>query len=647
MAESLGFDPIAFFATELAVLNLDVRVAAMQNVVILAHAIGPDETRTRLLPYLASSISDASEEVLVALAKRLAEIVRISIPPDGTLDRDTLQLFINCITELSSFSSPYIYNALEISMQHFLTFYKGAHVLQLIEHVLGVLGASQFGSQRLFAVRVVPYLYEYVENNPQLGKDVAGSVLTLLSTYLSGTLSDLDASVRCTLATTLGIFINQTYKLKRFDRYARKLSFLAHIYTKLTTDFTDPVRIANVRNGLDLLRLTVFARESPGADATGQTKEIKEVLPCVIKSLSRGTSDRHWKVRRQTAEVMPLFFQHIHKKLDTNDCAVMFKILSDDPEPENRAFTLTQAHKIVPYLSTDVILDVFMPSLMQRSQDSAQAVRYSLASECLYELSKCFSGKWGTKTDQQKIFTDLRSIALSYINDPSVDVQCATITALVDLYLMVGLYPLMRDTACEIIHNALENGSLLWRTRLSLITALRKAVAQKNDELLPYLRKNAVPWLVGKEDTVRDAALGLIELMVENYGPSVFADYIGRDLLALFQNGDCDYLTEINIIKCVIHVMRPLASHSGSFNYRPLLEMLNRLSMNDSAIVRTIICTELTGLCNKCDEQEVTLPKVCIEGFLTLLARLQDDSDRKVSELAHVAYFATSKLAKR
>lgn len=96
----------------------------MQNVVILARAIGPEDTLKRLLPFLTNIIPETSEEVLVALAKRIAEVVRLSSATQ-TLDPTAVQLFINCFTELSAFTAPHIHNALSISIEHFLSYYTG------------------------------------------------------------------------------------------------------------------------------------------------------------------------------------------------------------------------------------------------------------------------------------------------------------------------------------------------------------------------------------------------------------------------------------------------------------------------------------------------------------------------------------------
>lgn len=45
-------------------------------------------------------------------------------------------------------------------------------------------------------------------------------------------------------------------------------------------------------------------------------REVKEVLPGLIKNISRGSSDRYWAIRHKTSLEMPQFFDLIHKKLD-------------------------------------------------------------------------------------------------------------------------------------------------------------------------------------------------------------------------------------------------------------------------------------------------------------------------------------------
>lgn len=207
MASSVGlsFDPIAFFATELAVLNLDVRVAAMQNVVILARAIGPEDTLKRLLPFLTNIIPETSEEVLVALAKRIAEVVRLSSATQ-TLDPTAVQLFINCFTELSAFTAPHIHNALSISIEHFLSYYTG-DMAPIITHILSTLAISQYSPQREFSVMSIPYLYQYIKKSNMAN---AGQVLNHVLTIFSDRVQDADSVVRRVGAHSLRKFIELT-----------------------------------------------------------------------------------------------------------------------------------------------------------------------------------------------------------------------------------------------------------------------------------------------------------------------------------------------------------------------------------------------------------------------------------------------------
>lgn len=52
------------------------RIAAIKNMTTVAATLGPDRTRTELLPYLQDIIMDDDEETLLVLADSLGSILR-------------------------------------------------------------------------------------------------------------------------------------------------------------------------------------------------------------------------------------------------------------------------------------------------------------------------------------------------------------------------------------------------------------------------------------------------------------------------------------------------------------------------------------------------------------------------------------------
>lgn len=631
-SNSLSFDPIAFFATELAVLNLDVRVAAMQNVVILARAIGPEDTLKRLLPFLTNIIPETSEEVLVALAKRIAEVVRLSSATQ-TLDPTAVQLFINCFTELSAFTAPHIHNALSISIEHFLSYYTG-DMAPIITHILSTLAISQYSPQREFSVMSIPYLYQYIKrSNMANANQVLGHVLTIFSDRVQ----DADSVVRRVGAHSLRKFIELTIEQKESDEYIQKLSFLFRCYERLALDAIDHVRAVNVINGLLLLKLAVLIK---GQSSTNQSlqreaRDLKEVLPALIKTVSRATTDRHWLVRKNTAEIMPLFFAQMHKKLDTSDCAVMYRLLSEDNEPEIRALTLSLAPSVIPYLDASSLQKSMLPALAQRIADSDTATRCSLADHCIYPVTKAIQEK-GLQPDELKnLMATICDMALKLSMDASIDVHSHALVALTDAYLDPTVDSRLQEVAAKILHNhcKMTNTEIQWRTRLTLIESVERLVQAKHPNIYNHILTNFPIWLQDTSDLVRDRTATLLSLMVSAYGLDKFT----TDLLPRFQQYVSSNMASWQdcclIAKCLVRNLGAFVV--DSLDSDPSTQIImSYLKNSKMCAAKHTICKEIFNLTRTLAKANQSFSQRTGEFLSTLLYTLAGDGDAEDSRLA-------------
>lgn len=99
------------------------------------------------------------------------------------------------------------------------------------------------------------------------------------------------------------------------DRYVYTPSYIFVCYDRLVQDLCDQVRNNNVGNGVLVLKFLLHLKETHDPESR-EAREIKEVLPGLIKNISRGSSDRYWRIRYKTSVQMPEFFELIHRKLD-------------------------------------------------------------------------------------------------------------------------------------------------------------------------------------------------------------------------------------------------------------------------------------------------------------------------------------------
>ena len=73
MFEEQPIHPIQILIDELKNEDIDIRLNAVRSLPEIAAALGPDRTRTELVPFLSITISDSEDTVLVALAEQLKE----------------------------------------------------------------------------------------------------------------------------------------------------------------------------------------------------------------------------------------------------------------------------------------------------------------------------------------------------------------------------------------------------------------------------------------------------------------------------------------------------------------------------------------------------------------------------------------------
>lgn len=132
--------PIAILIDELRNEEMQTRLASIRKLTTIALALGPERTRTELVPFLTDTIYD-EDEVLREMAKQLAdfvplvggpEYVHCLLPPleglasaEETVVRDkaveTLRTLAPSFSPKVSFSSLYWIHALTLSLSFLIT----------------------------------------------------------------------------------------------------------------------------------------------------------------------------------------------------------------------------------------------------------------------------------------------------------------------------------------------------------------------------------------------------------------------------------------------------------------------------------------------------------------------------------------------
>lgn len=627
-----SFDPISFFYAEINALTLDIRVSAAQNVVILATAIGPEETKERLIPLILAILIDSPEEVLVAFGRRMADVVRVAIP-SVEIDIAVLSNFITFLTEMSSFTSPHIHTAILHSVSTFLGYYRG-DLAPIAQTIITTLGVSQLSSQREFATMAIPVLYFHISNSFSDIPEAESYLQTLAVTFLS-LVQDPDSTIRRIAAESLRQFIEVTLRDSSYDKHMKSHLYLFGCYDKLAADAVDIVRSTNVTNGVLLLRLVVLMKEQsvslPGNVQPKITREVKEILPLLIKSISRGTSDRYWLVRKYTAETMPVFFEQIHKKLDTSDCAVMFKLLTDDVEPDIRCLSVGNAPQIVAYLDATTMQQIFLPALLQRSEDVDVPVRCALADHCIHELGMAIIRCPLPKDTYIFMFSMIGQIASKLVVDTSFEVRSHIVDTMFDVYLDENTFPSLLELSASYVNDFLTRPDDQWRVRERVLANLQRAVSQSNQRVTELVEERLVSWIVDAVYDIRLHTLNLLPLLASVYGNEWYLRSILPSLQSLLRSSGTTFHNRRTITKGLVMSIQPFLA-DPSADLSSLFRSLETVATGKSH-VQVVIPTILNSIFAYALANGITpLPSI-VSGIENIYKHIIDDCDSATSEL--------------
>ncbi|CAL6070497.1 Protein_phosphatase PP2A regulatory subunit A [Hexamita inflata] len=338
-------------------IELDTRVNLAQNLIIVGLAAGLQPSQY-LLENLQQAYSSQPEEVIVSFSQRLGDLLRITAYDAAQIPEKCLEHFFKHVDLLSQFNSHHVNKGIGESFRIALKFNNNHQAFtQFIQRML----QSQFTLQRALCGQLIPILYESIPSSDQTLKP-------LLGTSFGALISDTDSFVRSQAALSLTKFIEQIIASKTSDKFVYSPSYIFVCYDRLVQDLSDVVRANNAPNGVLVLKFLLQLQKQLENDAR-ETKEIKEVLPALIKNISRGSSDRYWRVRMLTAQQMPIFFDLISRKLDVQDCAVMFRLLAEDCEQDIRVSAMESSHLVLKFLDPPTILNVFCPTLTGRANE--------------------------------------------------------------------------------------------------------------------------------------------------------------------------------------------------------------------------------------------------------------------------------------
>ncbi|KAH0575697.1 Protein phosphatase PP2A regulatory subunit A [Spironucleus salmonicida] len=610
-------DPIFTFQQDvLYCFEHDIKVQACQNIVIVALAAGPEKS-LELLKTLNTYYTNQPEEVLVALSCRVGDLLKVTNTQKPT--QEGVIAFLAAVDGLSQSSSHHVNTALCYSFKKVLTYYKDS--LQPLCQFVFTLSQSISTMQRYLAAQLIPLLYNTID----LQEQDKLSLKQTLGQVFGSLVQDQDALVRQQCAVSVSSLVNQILIAGLCDKFVHSPTYIFACFDRLAQDLADPVRAQNVDNGLLILKLIVMIKETIQDQQAREFREVKEILPQLIKAISRGSSDRYWRIRYRTAILMPMFFEQIHKKLDVQDCAVMFRLLTEDCEQDIRLVSLANADQVLQYLDGNTTINIFAPALVSRAVDTETVkVKLSLSKSLSKIAKQMIINKILPQEIKDQLKLALEDIASKLCIDKDQEVRAQAIDDLLDLYNFLP------DFSLKQLKTLASQKDPKWRVRCAILRVETGII--KKDGKCEDIIEELISYLTDEAFEVRQYAIDMIaEAGVMKGVKYVNSSLIGQ-LFTMSKSNTSSFQNRISCCGCLVQLLKAFIRSESVEKLSDVAAQLITFCSDTSIYVRQEICKNIRKIYEFIVDNEMTLSDQ-MKNLLNEMFKIQiADSDEQIRE---------------
>jgi len=335
--ENEALYPIAILIDELKNEDVQLRLNSIKRLSTISSALGPDRTRTELIPFLNESCIDDEDEVLLALAEELGNFVSavggaekascLLAPLETLCNVEEATVRDKAVKSLNKIATEM--KAIQQTDQHFLP------LLRRLSS--GDWFTSRSSSCGLFAV-----VY------PLCNNDIKAE---LRQTY--GKLcTDATPMVRRSAASHLGEFASKVEK-----EYVT--TELITMFQHIRDDEQDSVRLLAIQNCVAFANI-LTPKESA-----------QYVLPC-IKSCS---VDKSWRVRYMVAEHFRALCESMGADVVRNELVAYYVKLTQDTEAEVRTAAGIKIAEVCSLIPKELLIKDVLAPIETLVYDKSEHVR--------------------------------------------------------------------------------------------------------------------------------------------------------------------------------------------------------------------------------------------------------------------------------
>ncbi|KAL4137832.1 hypothetical protein PRIC2_001342 [Phytophthora ramorum] len=565
--------PMTLLTEELKSDEVETRIKAMRRLRTVAQALGPERTRSDLLPFLREATED-EDEVLVALAEELGGFVDLV---GGDEHAATL---MEPLEVLAAVEETVVRDRAVESLQKVAAVVPNAG--DVMVPLAKRLAEGDWFTSRVSVCSLFAAIYSKVAD---VGRKKE------LRDFYQMMCNDDTPMVRRAAAANIGKFAAAMEK-------EHISSLILPLFRSLTADDQDSVRLLAIENSAAI------------AELLSQDENSMHVLPVVRSSVE----DRSWRVRFSIAKDFFPLSRAMGSQITESELLGCFSNLLQDSEAEVRAAAAKNLSGYISIIKNELFTSEILPLLSALSQDTAPNVRTAVSIACM-ELAP----KLGEATSK----STLAPLLLLFLRDEVVDVRLNILKRMELLAQWMAsfesvLLPAIADLARD----------LQWRVREAVILSIPALAGSLGDQYFQeHLLEIYVSSFTDMVGEVRLSATKILPKLLESLGSDYILQNVMPRLNQIFDKSVI-YQERVN----VLHALKQMSVEKVSSDLLTLMMTLAIRGAHDKIPnVRFVASMTLKQLCKFADASVVaTQVRPC-------LTELVSDSDMDVKYYSSIA----------
>mmetsp|Transcript_53066 Transcript_53066/g.106536 ORF Transcript_53066/g.106536 Transcript_53066/m.106536 type:complete len:592 (-) Transcript_53066:198-1973(-) len=585
MVAQLGFNCLEFFKEEIQNESPIIRINAVNNINLIASALGPQKTVQELLPYITQAVLEQplcdDEEFLFVMAKQYAVLSEYI---DG---RD--ELLIAPLEHMAAQEETVIRDQAITSLCTVVDRRPSLVPEYLVPMLHRLATKTDFFTARVSACALLPTVYKYCNDDQR--QDLR-KVYTVFCT-------DETPMVRRAAAHKMRDFISVCDKQDL-------LSDIINVYKQLSQEDTqDTIRVTCVHTTLVL----------------AQTFNQEENTQHTVSVIKEAAEDRSWRVRLTFAKHFDQLCAAFGPEIMNSHLMQLFIQLLKDNEQEVRKEAVRVIEPCLQLkvpLTSEQLQTHILPQFASLALDSAQPVRAALA-QVLGPVAKAL-GKDVTQRQLLSLISDLmkdefNDVRLNMVSHAGLICEVLSVDGLV--------HSLMHTIQNLVIDNH-------WRIRQSVVEQVPKLAKLFGvDMFQAKLEPLFISSLRDSVHSVRHAAIHHLKDVADTFGSQWTVEHLLPKILEIYSqsSGYANRVTTLHVLPQVSGVMT--TDQIVQF----VVPLLIKATKDSVPNVRFTACRTLTWLMEHHNLGPVSVKNV----IKPTLQELEHDSDIDVQYYAQRA----------